>query len=642
MQSGERTPLDIAIFPEIRCIDPKKIAQCGALSNYRVVCALRPAASAPPDAQGRDSSTADPAAARRNRAAPSGGILIAVLNKKLEMQTVAHDPRGVLCIKVRYKHGPYAAILAAYVPPSGSPFKPWAPHIYSTLASLYQRMHKECGPNIIIAGDFNCRLYDFNGRSSLDATRQPARARLTPAQPIRPCDLRSLCQALSIMPLHGRPDTAAPASYTSIQINRKGGQAEVDYILMPTSTSRADFQLLPPIDIAKLSKGHTHMPLRVRVRPAQPPAPAGRPSQKAPQPSAQQPREKLPRPPPYRDERHALLGSLLLPALPTAEALPAMDSATLYSSLTSAYVGAAKAAYRPQCATQAGRDAVHADPIRAPVTHAYRRFKNGPLPAAVVHILEQHRRAHRRVQKLHIQRKKAQGLGPVPPDLEAEIAAQIRARDALEKQRNHHLREIRRAAKLQHLAAMEQMRTVNPHGLFRALQNTLPADPTLVTPQASIPDRNGQPAHEVFAQHYGKQFAPPEHTPPAVTDETMLGFIRSAPPGNLWCAITEAEVAAAMGIPWSSSPGPCAGGGADCALCRQHTAPARGSGTAASSSPCRGRVTTCRGSTASSWSSQGTASWPKRPAAPPAHQHSSWAGWHHARVHPLGALRGQH
>ena len=190
--------------------------------------------------------------------------MIAVSRPDISLRLLNSDPKGVLSAEVRKPGCKPLAIIAVYVPHSASNFSDWATPILDFVSLEYHRLQKRYNSDIIIAGDFNCRLGRLGGR----ATADPTSATTGSGSRDRRDLLAGLCRRLRVSPLHGR-DVQRPAQCTSRPVTADGapasGGAEVDFILASNSLPPSTFSAHDPPDWHCLPIGVTHRPIGATI-----------------------------------------------------------------------------------------------------------------------------------------------------------------------------------------------------------------------------------------------------------------------------------------------------------------------------------------------------------------------------------------
>lgn len=381
-------------------------------------------------------------------------------------------------------------IICVYMVPRGSPQnspkKQWRRKLFTFLDNEVQRL----GPDrdIIIAGDFNGQLGATGGRSTADTSR-PTR------------DLLGFVRRHRLRSLFGSPWFPDGVRTSAPILGRPGSGRESDYIFVTQGFDMRRFTNVRAMTRDEWGPAmSSHLPLFATV--ALEPSTAAEP-RNAPR------RRRVPKPPPYADQRYNTFVPQLQRVLSNAAAM-ADSGATSFQTISTLQRDLA-AATREHFSDPS--DVLHPPPSM-PRGAPTRSFRDGILPpplVALLHSIRQHRRTLREVRLPASVRRFHTAL------LNAEHRSLIRSARQFHRQRQAALRRYLRSCCTHDL-----------HGFYQVLHRIAHSDHRVTGTQELIPDEEGHlPAVQRFVVHNRDLCTETRPPPPAVESPAAMAFCPS-------------------------------------------------------------------------------------------------------------------
>jgi hypothetical protein len=471
-----------------------------------------------------------------------GGGGFVVRKGGADVVTEAINHKGALYVSARPRGGEPFAAIGVYLPPTSASRRDWRDELLLWTVNEYRRLQRT-HRIVVVLGDFNCRL-GTAGAAGI-AERFTADAAIPQSAVAGSRLLREFCDLVRVYPAHGRT-AGTVAQPSSIAASGAGAATEVDYVLVPAALPLTAFRPLPPQSWHTRPARGAHVHLLVAAELDLLPRAAARPE---PRPQRQR-RYHLP---PYGAEAWAR----------TAAAIEAGLGA--WRAQHAAGATAAAEAYRDLLGVFHAAAAAHlTNPSQALRSTVFRRYRGGAVSPQVAALLDEARTLRKRARAA----ARHTPLGVVC-DAARELYAQATA-----VQRQACVLADEQAARwaADTVRGMAQLRTRDPHPLYRLLTTLSPADPNTFAASQRIPDRDGVPAaerfHDAFRQLIREDRPPP---PAAAADSDWWRYVPAAPAGAGACLarpVTADEVYLLL-FPANKRvlPAPC---DARCVQCREY------------------------------------------------------------------------
>lgn len=449
-----------------------------------------------------------------------GGVAIINCNpREISLTLIDHDPRGIICVDVRKRHGgrlPFF-LTSMYLSPVGSKYSNDKEAILALAQHYIRRAIRTYGDNVVIATDSNSRLPNYEG---LNYTIDQFSNRYTTM-------FENFLSTCNLLPLHGRSiDTFA--DYTSLKVGGQVGQSIVDYILAPTSWNLSRYKIGTPVPWYKIPQSSTHRPISAMIKWTR------SNTVNVPDVITTAPRFSSPA---YSNPIWEEVAISAIVAFnsdsPDAVILrdPTASSTTSYSALINLYtscldntIPAKKNRITPPTGEQgngrAGKQHNKAQDRSASV----RPQRNIYLPQEIVALIKASQVARKIARKVrdNVTRDNAK-------------TAHQRSNNAM---RDFHRKNAKTACN-----ALATLRLDNPRAFFRAVEEVTPKNPHLIQGTQLIPNEDGcAPAVPRFTDAFKETFCQPRVLPSGATNAAWIDLIPAAPSIGLGRIANSSEV----------------------------------------------------------------------------------------------------
>ncbi len=494
----------------------------------------------------------------------TGGVGFLVLNRKVKITPLLSDSHGGQCIVISLPGYMPICLIGVYNPPSGSVLnrdgRNFSAPILSFIRDTYMDVRRSYD-TVLILGDLNMRLGTLPG---LHYTRDA----IDPTVPARRTEMIALCEALRVLPVHGRPEaphfpekgepwrsatdptgklgtgvTYADATSHAVGDASKRFTAEVDYILADACTPTSVVRPLRATAV-NFMQPSSHLGVSVAVMLAPDKGPSTVPD------TGERPKRlHLPE---YTDER---AWNAIAAGLPEAMsgAVATRDSNLMHERIVSAL--RKQAARQPRHQTGGKRVGRHAPPrkcggrVLSPHVENLFNVARDVRSQCLPHIAR-YKAAARRVgagagagagagstESAHSELKELETLAG---------KAKKQLADANKAARSAASAEIRRRVR-DALNNLERMRVHDPSRLHKILRDLAPGDPQSYSGQAHIPGSPGRPAVQRFSAAFADLAKETREGVPGTTSARAEwdAFIPRAQHADEYAAVIDGPITAA-------------------------------------------------------------------------------------------------